>query len=76
MSIREQIQTYLLSEHRCDCDLCQRGRKFMSIVNKLSDEADVQWMSDFYDYVIEHEEGTDMEIQYLEYKLEEQRNTE
>jgi hypothetical protein len=76
MSIREQIESYLALDKywRCNCDLCKRGRKFMSIVNKLTDDSDVQWMSDFYDYVINHEESTSMEIEYLEYKIEHKTN--
>ena len=37
------------SEKKCGCNLCKRGRKFRSIINKLSED-DREWMEEFMNY--------------------------
>ena len=68
MNLQEQIKRLMLDDNlRCQCDLCQRTKKFFAIIDQLPDE-DKEWMAGFYDYVIEHEEHYDLEVDYWKWK--------
>lgn len=44
----------------CTCPLCSRSRKFATIVERLDDDSDREWMMGFLDYVVNLEETNGM----------------
>lgn len=48
-----------VKERECNCNSCQRNRRFFRAVEKLP-KADQKWMVNFYNYVMEIETELEM----------------
>ncbi len=53
--IQEQISEWL-DNGKCQCRLCERGRRFARIIQTIESPEDREWMFWFYDGVVSTEE--------------------
>ena len=47
------IENTPLDESLCDCNTCRNLHHYLRIIEKLNDDEDKKWMSDFLDHYID-----------------------
>lgn len=59
-TIQEQINEWI-DNGKCQCNLCERGRRFARIIQTIKSPEDQEWMFWFYDGVVSTEEELGMQ---------------